>query len=485
MHIGRKPGTHVSEPHTEEPVEPGQGPPWPVARGLIPERGPRRTLAVAFFVNMVGAGLYMTGAALFFTRSVGLSVAQVGIGMGAASLIGLLAGIPVGRLADARGAREAYLVTLAAQAAGMTALLFVRGFWLFTLVICVTQLANSASVAARGPLIRGFAGQHSTAYRSYLRAVGNLAGSFGALAAGAVVQLDTRAAYAFLVLGNALTFLACAAVISRLPHLAPVPVPPMTGRWTALKDRPFMTVTLLDGIMSIQGQVLVFALPLWIVERSDAPRWLVGASAVLNTLMVVALQVRAGRGVDSSAAATQAVRRSGPAFLLGMAVIAVTGDLPAILAAVLILVGVAVHTIGELWHEAASLELSFALAPEHAQGQYSGLFGMGHGLANSLAPSLLGLFCITWGARGWLAMGGIFVAVALMMPYAVRWAERTRASGDPSVTEPTGLRDLLCCPACVALLARGHHRACHPGPSAAPDAPQPPEGRWPSCPAHA
>lgn len=431
MDIGKKPGTNLVEPHAEKPAEPGHGPPWLMARGLVPERGPRRTLAVAFFVNMVGAGLYMTGAALFFTRSVGLSVTQVGIGMGTASLIGLLAGIPAGRLADLRGARETYLVTLAAQAVGMAALLFVRGFWPFVAVTCVVQLANTAGVAARGPLIRGFAGRHSTAFRSYLRAVGNLAGSCGALAAGVVVQLDTRAAYAALVLGNALTFLACAAVISRLPHLAPVPGPPTSGRWTALKDRPFLTVTVLDGVMSIQGQVLVFALPLWIVGHSDAPRWLVGVSAVLNTLMVVALQVRAGRGVDSSAAAIRAVRRSGPAFLLGMAVIAVTGDLPALPATVLILVGVAVHTIGELWHEAASLELSFALAPEHAQGQYSGLFGMGHGLANSLAPSLLGLFCITWGAPGWLAMGGVFAAVALVMPCAVRWAERTRAAGDP------------------------------------------------------
>ncbi|MCX5400281.1 MFS transporter [Streptomyces sp. NBC_00102] len=426
MDIGKNPGTTAAVLYADGPAEPGNGPPWPVARGLIPERGPRRTLAVAFFVNMIGAGLYMTGAALFFTRSVGLSVAQVGLGMGAASMIGLFAGIPVGRLADMRGARETYLVTLAAQAAGMTGLLFVHSFWLFTVTLCAIQLANSASAAARGPLVRGFAGRHSTAYRSYLRAAGNLAGSFGALAAGVVVQLDTRAAYASLVLGNALTFLACAAVISRLPRLAPVQAPAVAGRWSALKDRPFMAVILLDGIMAIQGQVLVFALPLWIVGHSDAPRWLVGVSAVLNTLMVVALQVRAARDVDSSTTAARAVRRSGPAFLVGMTAIAVTGGLPAIPAAVLILVGVAMHTIGELWHEAGSLELSFALAPEHAQGQYSGLSGMGHSLANSLAPSLLGLFCVTWGAPGWIAAGGVFVAVGLVMPYAVRWAERTR-----------------------------------------------------------
>jgi hypothetical protein len=49
--------------------------------------------------------------------------------------------------------------------------------------------------------------------------------------------------------------------------------------------------------MWIQGQVLVFALPLWIVGHTHAPRWLVGASVLVNTGMVVALQVRASRGI--------------------------------------------------------------------------------------------------------------------------------------------------------------------------------------------
>jgi hypothetical protein len=143
--------------------------------------------------------------------------------------------------------------------------------------------------------------------------------------------------------------------------------------------------------------------------------------------MVVFFQVRASRGVDSNAGAGRAARRSGLVFMVGMALIAVTGGMSAEAATVLILIGVVVHTVGELWQAAASFELSFGLAPAHAQGQYSGLFGMGHGLTNAAAPTVLGLLCVTWGAPGWLVMGGIFVAVGLIMPYVVRWAERTRA----------------------------------------------------------
>ncbi|MFD4504135.1 MFS transporter [Streptomyces sp. NPDC058457] len=404
----------------------------------MPERGPRRTLALATFISMIGGGLFMTGAALFFTRSVGLSVTQVGLGMGVAALVGLAAGVPAGRVADRYGPRETYLAIQCVQAVAMAALVLVHSFGMFVLVISLTEFASSAGAAARGPLTRGLAGADPTKYRSYLRAVANLAGACGAVMAGVVVQVDTRDAYMALVLVNALSFLLCAAVVSRLPHLPPsrerdsASGASPTGRWGVLKDRPYMVVTGLDSVLSLQGHVLVFALPLWIVGHSAAPQWLVGACAVVNTLIVVVFQVRASRGVVDNVSAGRVAARSGVAFLLGMAAISIAAGAPGWLATIMIVTGVVVHTIGELWHTAASFELSFGLAPAHAQGQYSGLGATGAGLASSLAPSVLGLFCVTWGVPGWLALGGVFVLAGLAMPYAVRWAEQasTAAAGE-------------------------------------------------------
>ncbi|MFC6594270.1 MFS transporter [Kitasatospora paranensis] len=400
---------------------------WLVGRGVLLERGPRRTLAVASFVNMTGSGVFMVSAGLFYTRSVGLSVAQVGLGMGVGGLVGLLSGIPVGHLADRRGPREVYLATLTVQGAVMATLVLVRSFWLFVVAVSLMQLAGSASQAARGPLVRGFAGPRPARFRAHLRATVNLAAASGAVFAALVVQLDSRAAYLCLVLGNALSFLAAAAVVRRLPRLAPVAVPSGTGRWTALKDGPYLLVTALDGVMSMQGTVLVFVMPLWIVGHTHAPRWLVGATVLLNTALVVAFQVRAGRGVDTGAAAAVVWRRSGWAFLAAMALAGVSGGMPGWAAAALLLSATAVHTLGELWQAAGSFELRYRLAPAHAQGQYSGVFRLGSGLAGVVAPSLLGLLCLSGGELGWLAAGGVFVAVGSAVPFAVRWAERTGA----------------------------------------------------------
>lgn len=140
----------AAEPGRDESVRPGQS--WLVRKGVLLEPGPRRTLANASFVNMVGSGMWMAAAALYFTRSVGLSVAEVGLGMGIGTAVGLLAGMPVGRLADSRGPREVYVVTLLAQTLSMAAMALVNSFWLFLLVICLTELAGSAAKSSRAPL---------------------------------------------------------------------------------------------------------------------------------------------------------------------------------------------------------------------------------------------------------------------------------------------------------------------------------------------
>jgi len=410
---------------------------WLVARGIVPDANGQRVLAAASFVNMVGSSVFMVSAALFFTRYVGFSVTQVGLGMGIAAVVGLFAGIPIGHIADRRGPREVYIRTLAAQGAAMAAVVFVHRFWLFVAVLCVSELSASASIAARGPIVRGLGGPSPAKFRAYLHSVANLAGGLGAIAAGVAIQVDTGTAYLALVLGNALSFVACAAIVTRLPSLSPVQAPAQRNRWVALRDARYVAVTMLDAIMSMQGIVLIFALPLWIVDRTNAPRWFVGASVLVNTGMVVAIQVRASRGVDTNRAAARAIRRAGFALFVGLALIAATGtatgNLPGSLAVLVLTIGVGVFTVGELWHAAGSFELRYSLAPAHAQGQYTGIYGLGTGLVRAVAPTLLALLLITWGEPGWLVLGAVFVAVGLAMPFVVRWAEQTRPEGmDPS-----------------------------------------------------
>ena len=68
--------------------------------------------------------------------------------------------------------------------------------------------------------------------------------------------------------------------------------------------------------MSLQYAVITFALPLWIATETSAPRWMVGAVLLVNTLGVVALQVWVGRKVKTVSQGAAAMRVAGLVFLV-------------------------------------------------------------------------------------------------------------------------------------------------------------------------
>ncbi|MFD7261367.1 hypothetical protein [Streptomyces sp. NPDC059874] len=116
------------------------------------------------------------------------------------------------------------------------------------------------------------------------------------------------------------------------------------------------------------------------------------------------------------------------AFLVSCSLISLSAGVPAWAAATLLVTAVVIHTVGELWHSAGGFEVSFALAPEHATGQYLGVFGLGAGLAEAVGPALLISLCITWGRPGWYVVGALFALAGLATPAAVGWAQRLQSA---------------------------------------------------------
>lgn len=393
---------------------------------LVPEKGPRRVLVAVQLINLLGNGMFLTGQALFFTRSVGLPVAEVGLGLGISAFVGLLAGLPVGRLADKKGSREAYVVSLALEGLAAASLIFVHAFWSFLVLVCLTQLAESASRAARGPILREYGGEHPAQFRAYLRSLSNVAVTGGAGIATFAILIGTRPAYVALVLGNAATFFVCSALMLLVPHVAPKVVPSQAMGWTVLRDKPFAALTVHEGLLATQGCIITFVLPLWIVDHTDAPHWTIGLGLIINTVLCATTQIRASKRVETPSQAGRALRRAGVAFLLAAILLAAMAGPPGWIAVVLLVPGIVIHTIGETWQTAAGFELSFALAPAHSQGQYSAMYNIGAGLASALGPPMLALLCISWGKPGWFVAGGIFAVLGLLGPPLVSWAERTR-----------------------------------------------------------
>jgi nitrate/nitrite transporter NarK len=122
-----------------------------------------------------GRALFITMSAIFFTESVGLSAAKVGLGLTIAAAVALLVGVPAGRLADRVGPRTVAVTLLvgvpagrladrvgprtvavtllAARLAGTLSYLMVSEFFGFLAVATVLAVLEAAGSAAGGALI--------------------------------------------------------------------------------------------------------------------------------------------------------------------------------------------------------------------------------------------------------------------------------------------------------------------------------------------
>ena len=383
--------------------------------------------ALATLVNTFGFGLVVTSLVLYFTRVVHLGSLQVGLGLTISGLIGLVAGVPVGALADRHGPRTVVRVTFLLQFLSALGYLFIRDFAAFVVVATVDMLAMNANQAADGALLRRVGGDGAAVFRSATHAITNVGISLGAVGCAIAVQIGTADAYRALIAVNALTFLGAWLVSGRLPKYEPLPVPDDDGpRWGALADRAFVGYAAHNALMSMQYMILLLPLPLWIVGHTRAPGWSVGALLLLNTFIVIAFQVRVGRNVTTIRQGGAALRRAGLLFAVSCCAIGFTAGLPNWTALLLLAAAIAVLSAGELNHAAGTFTLDFGLAPAHAQGQYQGLAGLGLGAGGAAAPTLMIGLCLTFGTVGWIGLGAFFAVLGLTAPAIARWGERTR-----------------------------------------------------------
>ncbi|MFH9071292.1 MFS transporter [Streptomyces alboflavus] len=409
--------------------------------GIAGSNRSERVLILASFVNRVGNGLFNAVSALYFTLIVGLPAVQVGAALTVAGLIGLLAGVPGGHLADRRGPRTIMMLALMVQAVAMSALVLVESWAGLAVIATVDQLAAAVGGAAWGALVVRVGTDRPALFRAKLRTYVNLGVVMGTVGAGFAVTVNTRAAYFVLILGNAASFALCALLLFLLPRYKALAAPPMERRWIALTDRPFVTFTALYGAMGLQYTVVSLILPIWISEHTDAPRWTVAAVSAFNSAVCVLLQTRIGSRIETPRDGGRAFRTAGLLFLLSCPLMALTAYAPVWAAVALAVTAIFVHSLGEIWESSAGFALGFGLAPDHAQGQYQGLLGLGFSAGQALAPAILTTVVLGLGTAGWLLLGAFFAIAGAFGPALERWGTRTRTQQKAAATVPSSEPD--------------------------------------------
>lgn len=416
-----------------------------MTRRLIPFDGPVRLMAVATLLTTVGTGLWYSSWAIFFTRSVGLSPDELGIGITVAGVVGLLTATPVGRLADRVGPREVLMVVTAVQGAAVAAYTLVHGFASFFAVALVAIVAERSYLGVRMALVTGLvdgeAGDDDARedlqrrrldVLAYLRAVNHVGYAVGAALAVVVLSADTRPVYVAMVLLNAATFFAYVAILRWVPRVPPArtrraPGPTGGAPVAVVRDVPYLAITGLSSVLALCWGMLSSGVPLWITHHTGAPRSMAAVVVFLNAVGVALFQRRASRGTDDPLRAARVAARAGAILAASCAVFAASYHGRGAVVVVVLVAAAVVHVVGELLYAASAWGLSIGLMPDDAHGEYQGMFAAGTAAVQMVAPALMMLLLVEWGIAGWFVLGGLFLAAGLPTVAVTRWATRARA----------------------------------------------------------
>ncbi|WP_398933527.1 MFS transporter [Streptomyces sp. 130] len=202
---------------------------------------------------------------------------------------------------------------------------------------------------------------------------------------------------------------------------------PAKGPW---RDRGYLRFVLLDIPMNLDDSVLGVGLPLWLVTRTSAPHALVPAFLVINTVLVVLLQLAVSRRAEGPRKAVRAVALYGVLLFATCALLAASTGCGTWTAAGALLAAAVLVTMAELMRSVSSWELAVLLAPPDERAAYLGVAGMSQSIQKSAGPPLLTGVVMAAGPAGWLALGA---AVAGLSVWQRRCCEeRLRAPEEPA-----------------------------------------------------
>lgn len=411
-------------------------------RGVIPATKLERDLALQSVLSAFATGSFLTGTAVFFTQIVGLTGSQIGLGLSAAALVSLALSIPLGRLSDHVGAKRLWMISAFLEALLYLAWPLASGFVLFVLLLAVLACVETASRSARNVYrIEVFPRDKRVAAMAYQRAARNVGYTLGAGTAGVALGIGTREAIIAIPLITAALLLVNSVMIAFLPEITrrvdTAVGPELNLSPAALKNRGFVILAVCNGALSSNQVLLNVVVPLWLVERTDAPQTLLAWLFGTNTVLAVLLQVRASRGADSVDGSLRAVRWSGWAFVLSCLVLSVTHETVGWVSIVLIWIGHITITGAELWQSASDWGFTSELSDPRRLGDYQGVWGLGYQVEPIVFPALYTFLALTWGAPGWAVIAAIGVTAAVVSHPAARAAERyLERHGGAAATSP-------------------------------------------------
>jgi MFS family permease len=376
-----------------------------------------RQLATAALVQALGVGLYLASSIAFFTRQVGLTANEVAGGLATAGVIALAVSLLGGLLADRYGARRVLVVLFVGRGLCFFTYAFVGNLWQFIAVTLVSVAFDRASPPVLQALIATAISdqRERTRLLAVVNVLRNCGLGVGALAAGITLTVDSVLAYRATMITVTLAFFVGAVLVLRVRVAHEVPPRPAKRpeKRSVVPYKQYLVLTALNFVLSFFDVLLLVAMPLWVLEHTDAPRATVSVLFALNTALVVVFQIPVSKLANGLRRTSRMVTGAGVALAGSSACFAVSGGSVGWQAIGWLVLAVVALSLGEVAANSGTWSLSIELAPEHARGWYLSVFNLSLAGERVLGPIIVTGLLLSSGTAGWIGAAVVFVLAGL------------------------------------------------------------------------
>jgi len=408
----------------------------------IPPSRVARRLAGQSVLFAIGEGTFNTGSAVFFVEVTGLSAAQVGLGLTIGGLVSFAAAYPAGKLVDRYGPKRLWWMGTLASAALFCVWPFLHGMLMYVAMRIVGSLIGQLGQAAWMPYTLDVLPQEDRVRsQAFSYSAINLGFTLGAVLGGVALAFNDISIVRALPWVSAGLGLINAFFIWRLPDaehdrraaaarstVAALEKAVKDTSASPLRNRGFLAVSFLDGIIGSHQVLLNTVIPLWLVQRTDAPHVLLAWLFGTNTVMCIFLPQVTSRGVRDIPTAVRAIWKSAFFFTLSCVIVLFTHDTLGGLTIFLVWLGHATVTMSELFNAGGRWAFMSQLFDPERRGEYNGAADLASTLGSVWAPALFTFLAMDLGAGGWLTMAALIVLSAAFTGPAARSAERFLAA---------------------------------------------------------
>lgn len=380
-----------------------------------------RKLTFANYINTFGNGMFHTVGIIYFSYTVGLGAHAVAFAFTIGAAVSLAVSVPAGHLADKWSPKYVGMISFVLQGVVLGLQVFTKTWNVFVILLCLEYFVERFGQNARMSYIAQVGeGQKRVEARAYMRAVTNLGIGSGTLIAGIALAINTPTAYKAMIIADAFSFLLAAIAYSRVPNIAPTLQEHEKFDWSVLKDHRYIIATALNGGLNLHFLIQNVAIPVWVVQETNAPRWMISGIMLLNTIAIVLFQVRTSKKADNLKAAAKLFQQASFYIAMASLVYALAHGVNSLFASLFMLLGMAVHIAGELYGSNAAWMIAMDLADQRRQGVYQGIWSMGFGLTDMIGPSILVALVIGIGQLGWVILAIWFLLVGQLMRWHLR-----------------------------------------------------------------